>query len=345
MQPADEGAANSPAHAIMCRKHGCRDYCTNYASDTAIPAPARVSSYRRAAQPEEPTCHLPPRRSTRRYLRMARPMAGIDRRELLFGLACAAPFFSMAQASESKVEAALREFQNSPELAADNYGMREFAENFPILRLERAPSKVSPSPLKISDLAKRFIVAFEVSSEATYKAKYYRPIWPGGRSGVTIGIGYDLGYVRQDDFQKAWSVYLEKSRLEELAGTCGKTGIVAQEAVASVASIQVGWEIASKQFEDELQRYVALAQRSLPNFSSLSEHCRGALVSLVYNRGPSFDAGGDRYAEMRNIRAHMESKSVLRIPAELRAMARIWPEVKGLQRRRAAEADLFESGL
>jgi len=42
--------------------------------------------------------------------------------------------------------------------------------------------------------AKGLIIASEVSSRAVYeKRRYGFPTWPGGRSGVTIGFGYDIG--------------------------------------------------------------------------------------------------------------------------------------------------------
>src|SRR5689334_12316720 len=40
-----------------------------------------------------------------------------------------------------------------------------------------------------------FIAREEVSSPDLYRKLYCRPIWPGGESGITIGIGYDLRFV------------------------------------------------------------------------------------------------------------------------------------------------------
>ena len=53
----------------------------------------------------------------------------------------------------------------------------------------------------------------------------------------------------------------------------------------------------------------------------------------------------NRYREMRAIKWHMQHEDYWKIPAELRAMKRIWPYVKGLQARREREAKLFERGL
>jgi hypothetical protein len=115
---------------------------------------------------------------------------------------------SFAQAVRGTVDDAIKEFSESPELSFENYSFREYAENFPAVSLERAPSHLKPSKLSISDAAKKLILAFEVSNEKTYAERYQHPIWPGGRSGVTIGIGYDLGYASKDDVQTDWGLII-----------------------------------------------------------------------------------------------------------------------------------------
>jgi GH24 family phage-related lysozyme (muramidase) len=105
-----------------------------------------------------------------------------------------------------------------------------------------------------------------------------------------------------------------------------------------------------RQFAIEIAKYVSLTKSQLRHFSHLPEDCRGALVSLVYNRGPSFDVPeakdpSGRYREMRAIRQHMDTKDYKRIPPEIRSMAHLWPDLPGLIKRRQAEADLFEAGL
>jgi GH24 family phage-related lysozyme (muramidase) len=245
----------------------------------------------------------------------------------------------------SLVQEAIAEAEQSPELSIPSYSLREFAENFPALKLERAPSRVTPSDLPISDTSKKLILAFEVSSEAVYKARYQHPTWPGGMSGVTIGIGYDIGYVTPQELRSDWVGLLDEGDLNSLSPACGLTNISAKEVISSLSAVGVVWENAVQEFQQELKKYVALTQKALPNFTVLSEDSRGALVSLVYNRGPSFDAPGSRYWEMRNIRQHMILRNISKIPDEIRSMERLWPDVKGLIRRREAEANLFQAGL
>ena len=118
--------------------------------------------------------------------------------------------------------------------------------------------------------------------------------------------------------------------------------------------VQVPWKAAKDQFDgDELKRYIGLTERSLPNFAQLTEYCRGALVSLVYNRGAFFSIPEakdpeDRYVEMRQIYAHMCAENYRAIPAEIRRMRRLWvgvPDMAGVVTRRVLEADLFELGM
>jgi len=56
---------------------------------------------------------------------------------------------------------------------------------------------------------------------------------------------------------------------------------------------------------------------------------------------------GDRYAEMRSIKAHMASLQFGAIPADFRDMKRLWntPSVRGVAMRRDHEAALFQKGL
>jgi GH24 family phage-related lysozyme (muramidase) len=92
----------------------------------------------------------------------------------------------------------------------------------------------------------------------------------------------------------------------------------------------------------------AQTRAALANTAALAADSFGALVSLVYNRGPSFAAAGARYLEMRAIAAAMASRDFGAVPAQFRAMKRLWqsdPALAGLVARREQEAILFEAGL
>ncbi len=203
----------------------------------------------------------------------------------------------------------------------------------------------------ISDAARDLIVAEEVSSKATYQARYQRPEWPGGGSGVTIGIGYDVGAgVRSVGQLRAdWGNRIPDSMIEALVPCIGVTGSNASLLLASVRpKVNVPWEAAIGVFDAvDVPRWYAICKAALPNFEMLSLDCKGVLLSLAYNRGASFSKDGDRYIEMRAIKAHMIAKEFAKIPTELRLMKRIWPQqsMRGLVLRREHEARLFEQGL
>jgi hypothetical protein len=201
----------------------------------------------------------------------------------------------------------------------------------------------------ISQEAFDLIVEFEVSSEATYNARYRRPTRPAGASGITIGIGYDCGYSTAAQIRVDWGGLLPAEMIVALMTVAGVTGARAALALPSVRDkVDVPWIAALAVFSNtSIPKYLAKASQ-LPNWDMLSPDCKGALLSLVYNRGPSFDNAGARYQEMRNIKAHMASGRFSAIPTELRSMKRIWQGqdgMRGLLARRDKEADLFERGL
>jgi hypothetical protein len=196
----------------------------------------------------------------------------------------------------------------------------------------------------LSQRAIDFIIAEEVSSKAVYEKRYRRPIWPGGGSGVTIGIGYDVG-AGVDNFEQLhadWAGVIPGAMITILSRAIGVTGSNASALAAQMrSSVDIPWEAATAVYSKvTIPRYYAKAAKALPNFEELPADCKGALVSLVFNRGPSFSTAGDRYSEMRAIKAHMANRQFGRIPFELRSMARLWigTSVEGVAHRREREA-------
>lgn len=200
----------------------------------------------------------------------------------------------------------------------------------------------------------RVITAFEVSNKKRYEAQYRRPLWPGKDSGVTIGIGYDLGYVGELAFEEDWRDYMSADKRAALRQVLGLKRAAAQHAVPSVRAVEVPYDDAHKQFLDQtLPKYVAQTEYALENTALLPGDCMGALVSLTFNRGPSYLSRSEsdrhgRFLEMREIRALMRSRNFAGIPKQIRSMTRLWkgkPDVSGLVDRREVEAQLFEAGL
>lgn len=200
---------------------------------------------------------------------------------------------------------------------------------------------------EISQAAIDLIVAEEVSSKDYYVSHYQHPEWPGGASGVTIGIGYDMGYSTPDQITADWAAHVAPAMLGVMRSCAGINGGRAQALLGQVrAAIVIPWDAAMDVFENrDMPKWTATCRAHLPNFDELPPDCKGALVSLAYNRGASFDMAGDRSAEMRAIKQHMIAREFGKIPDEFRAMKRLWPNVAGLRRRRDHEAALFEQGL
>lgn len=191
------------------------------------------------------------------------------------------------------------------------------------------------------------IIGYEVSSQAVYMHRYRCPTWPGESSGVTIGIGYDVGQTSRAQFVADWSGKLDAAMVKLLARTCGVTGPEARQlAIDLREEVDVTWNDAIDVFSNhDVPRYLALCMAHLPGFDTLSPHCKGAILSITFNRGASFDGKGPRYAEMRDIKAAIRTDDLARIPGLIRSMKRLWPNTQGLRDRREDEAKLFELGL
>lgn len=227
---------------------------------------------------------------------------------------------------------------------------REVREGLLSQRSTRAITPDLPASTRaISEDAMKLIVLFEVTSKARYEQQFQRPIWPHGASGVTIGIGYDAGYVNESWLRSDWKDYLSEQELSVLAPACGLTGKEARDALPRFQAVAVPWDNANPQFRKQvLPRYVAQTLKSLPKAATLLDDALGALVSLVYNRGASFRKQGDRYKEMRKIQELIASGKPELVPEQIRAMKRLWagqPNLRGLLIRRDLEAKLFERGL
>ncbi|MFA5180803.1 MAG: pesticin C-terminus-like muramidase [Syntrophales bacterium] len=172
--------------------------------------------------------------------------------------------------------------------------------------------------------------------------------WPGGASGITIGIGYDLGYVTVDQFESDWGEFLPTQDINILRSVVGLRGIKAKNKAASLPDIVITPTVAEKVFAE---RTIPLTQfkaaQAFPGIDKLPLDAQGALVSLVYNRGTAMadDSPEDRRKEMRAIRDAVARQDMKDIAHQLRLMKRLWvgKGLNGLLKRRDAEAALVES--
>lgn len=185
------------------------------------------------------------------------------------------------------------------------------------------------------------IINWETGGRAEYNP---HPEWPGEESGVTIGIGWDLGMTPFSDTTRAWAPHLPASTLAALVGVSGRHGEAAQTVLPYVRHLVIPWHAAFKVFQDvTLPTFYLRTLRIYPQVEELTGDCAAALVSLVFNRGPALS--GDRRVEMAAIQSLLKTGDLSEVPKQLRAMKRLWPNCEGLRTRRCQEADLFESGL
>lgn len=205
----------------------------------------------------------------------------------------------------------------------------------------------------IGTRATDLIIMSEITSYEVYEAKYQNPIWPGQNSGITLGVGFDMGYTTPVSFKEDWEPLLAPSDYSLLTKVIGIKGTQAQAALGSVSSVTIDYGTAEQQFKTRaLPCYIAETEHAFANTDKLPKDCMGALVSLVYNRGSASHIKGndpdDRRKEIRAIKDHMKNEKFDLIPAEIKSMKRLWKGVhgaRGLLVRRDAEAALFAEGL
>ena len=205
----------------------------------------------------------------------------------------------------------------------------------------------------LNDKSLKLILEFEVGGGENYYNKFLKnPAWPGEQSGVTIGVGYDLGYVNKAEFSEDWKD-LPKETFDRLYKVVGIKGYNAKNLMRGLKDISIPWDLSLKVFNNKtVTKFYNLTRQTFPNFDNLPEDAKGGLVSLVFNRGGALE--GDRRREMKLIRDGMklvsnyDQKALTFIANQIRNMKRIWiggSIEKGMSRRRDAEAKLIEDSL
>lgn len=171
--------------------------------------------------------------------------------------------------------------------------------------------------------------------------------WPGEESGITLGYGYDLGY--EKNFADDWAGHISSGYIARLIAAMGKTGPAARAIAVRFHDIKIAKEDALAVFmKATLPHYEQETLHVFPGLDRLPDLVRGALVSLVFNRGTDMvGRPPDRRAEMRVIRDAVRVGDLPMIAAQLRSMKRLWigKGVNGLLVRRENEAKLVEAAL
>jgi hypothetical protein len=198
--------------------------------------------------------------------------------------------------------------------------------------------------LEVSRRSLDALVEFEVSSRAAYEQKYRRPVWPGESSGVTIGIGYDLGMTAKSQIERDWEGWIADVDLRRLLTAQGVKGSPARLLARSLSDVQIPFQVAETVFyQTTLPHFAALTRATYPGVHKLPADAQGVLLSLIYNRGTALS--GSRRAEMAAIKPLVTkgADNLAAIADELQKMTRLWPNAPGLQQRRRKEASFMRA--
>ena len=197
--------------------------------------------------------------------------------------------------------------------------------------------------MNVSNKAIDFIIAEEVTSEASYNKRLIHPTWAGGDSGVTIGIGYDAGYNDKATIANDWGKHLSASDIQLLQSVSGIKGEKAKAALTdNIKAITIPFSVAKEVFISvSLPKFWNMAKKIYPQIDTLNADTQGALTSMVYNRGNSLE--GSRRANMRNIVPLVATQDYEGIAREIDASKVLWEGkgVDGLIKRREKEANLI----
>jgi GH24 family phage-related lysozyme (muramidase) len=178
-----------------------------------------------------------------------------------------------------------------------------------------------------------------------YESQPYVPSKGGdGRSGVTLGYGYDLGQQGTEQIKKDLALYYSPNQIQRLLKAQGKKGVSAQALVSGLSNITISKDKAYDMVMIVKKRYAEATLKIYPDILKYHPHCQGAILSLVYNR--YIGLKGNRRKEMREIQEDLK-KNGSNVPISLRRMKRLWTtkQNRGLQARREDEAKIFEKGL
>jgi GH24 family phage-related lysozyme (muramidase) len=195
----------------------------------------------------------------------------------------------------------------------------------------------------ISKKAIELIIKHEVGGRAVYERRYQKPILT--ESGVVIGIGYNLSEVRDNQFFSDWDG-LNLNFLNALRKVVGIKGEAVKTMMrGEILQVRIPYNFAYEVFVNKsIPKYYKLTKEIYPEIDSLNEDTRGALVSMIYNRGNKLD--GDSRKEMRAIVDLVAKADYEGIADQIERSKRLWENgLDGLVKRREEEADLILNSL
>lgn len=196
------------------------------------------------------------------------------------------------------------------------------------------------------------IVGHEIGAEFAGDKRYYnrfcsRPLYAGGDSGVTIGIGYDLGYHTRAEIRKDWGGKVSANHIAFFLTCAGVKGERSRRLITVEARrLTIPYETAIDVFmTSSLPKFTEKTKQIYPNLPNLNETTQAVLIGLVYNRGSSLV--GDRRIEMRELVEHTNNADYIAIADTIERMKRLWvgTTVSGLVARREYEAEKIRNSI
>jgi len=217
------------------------------------------------------------------------------------------------------------------------------AENL-LSKTHGAPSKPVDHVMKITQKGLDLIIDFEIGSKANYNRNLQSPVCPGGASGVTIGIGYDLGYHSVSQIEKDWKGKIDDVDLAELKEVSNLKGKAANLKIPALKHISIPYTAAYEVFLNSVtSNWAKRTAKTFPGINKLPADVQSMLLSLVFNRGWSMK--GSHRTEMRVIKTLIPSGDLEAIADQFSSMKRLWVEkgLPGLLKRRDKEAKIIKN--
>ena len=167
-----------------------------------------------------------------------------------------------------------------------------------------------------------------------------RPYWPGGRSGVTLDPGVDLGQVGHDLVDRVYGGLLTEPQRESVRRVLGVKGAEAELAIEADGDLR-SIELTSEQAEGVLpfaaSGYWKGVRHRFTGSESALPAVQTALLSLAYNRG----VGNADLEQLAKPVSRGQWKSVADLVGAMQQDHRL----RGISRRRRAEANLIRAEL
>ena len=210
------------------------------------------------------------------------------------------------------------------------------------------------STIKIAKSAIDLMIMEEVGAEYPGDTRYYNkflihPTWPKGESGVTVGIGYDLGYTSAYQVKKDWIGLVNGNYLTQMMSAAGFKGLSAKKQIGPLMrQVTIPYNVAMGVFINKsIPAYYQMAIDAYPGLELLNPETIGAIVSLVYNRGSKLT--GPNREGMAALKPLIEKGNYLGIATTIESMKHIWEggtkNDDGLVDRRIGEANLIRNSL